>query len=248
MMKTYCYEWFGIKFNSFAVPSHRKLADAKFYNEFYNEFYNRFQSYAELPESYRKSKNEIADFLFEIVKNKNKILSIGCGNCYVEQRLSNLLLENSEQLIKFGQIITAIDPGIKLSSIWLKAQNVKLLKGYFPDDLEIREKFDVGYASNIDYAFTDELYLKFLKSTVDFGIKDFILTDIITPPSLPISVLIKNIIKDLLSDLNLYEPRQFWGYLRTINEHEAFLRKAGFSHIEVGEFNNGNKYLRARND
>ena len=78
--------------------------------------------------------------------------------------------------------------------------------------------------------------------------KDFILTDVITPPSLPINVHIKNIIKDVLSDLNLYENRQFWRYLRTINEHEAFFRKAGFSYIEVGEFNNGSKFLRARND
>jgi hypothetical protein len=87
-----------------------------------------------------------------------------------------------------------------------------------------------------------------LKSVVDFGIKDFILTDIITPPNLGTSVLIKNVIKDLLSDFNLYETRQFWGYKRTINEHKVFLKKAGFSHIEVGDFSYGSKYLRARID
>lgn len=247
MMKTYAYEWFGIKFNSFAVLSRKKLADAKFYEKFYCEFYKRFHSYSELPESYKKSKDEVAHFLYKIVKNKRKILSIGSGNCIVEQTLSNLLLETNweEEGI---QTITAIEPSIPISSIWLKAKNVKLLQGFFPVVLDPEEKFDVSYAGGIDYAFDDESYLKFLTSIVDFGIKDFIQTDIITPPNLGTSVLIKNIIKNLLSDFNLYEPPQFWGYMRTINEHKVFLKKAGFSHIETGDFSYGSKYLRARID
>jgi hypothetical protein len=248
MMKTYAYEWFGIKFNSFAVLSRKKLADAKFYEKFYCEFYKRFHSYSELPDFYKRSKDEVAHFLYKIVKNKRKILSIGSGNCIIEQTLSNLLLENNNRVAELGHNITAIEPSIPISSIWLKAKNVKLLQGFFPDVLEPKENFDVTYASNIDYTFNDELYFKFLKSVVDFGIKDFILTDIITPPYLGTSVFIKNVIKDLLSDFNLYETRQFWGYMRTINEHKVFLKKAGFSHIEFGDFSYGSKYLRARID
>ena len=74
MMKTYAYEWFGIKFNSFAVLSRKKLADAKFYENFSCEFYKRFNSYSELPDFYKRSKDEVAHFLYKIHGKQLKFL------------------------------------------------------------------------------------------------------------------------------------------------------------------------------
>ncbi len=247
MKKVYCYEWFGIRFSDFTRVSHQKIADSRFYEKFYCEFHRKFQSYSQLPESYKKSKDEVADFIFEIIKNKNMILSIGSGNGYIESRLSTLMDEHTKLNEKGGWGITAIEPSI-LASKWLESSNIKLLHGYFPDVLEPSEEFDVAYSSVIDYVFCDEEYLRFLKSVVDFGFEEFILTDIITPPVTLVTEFIKGIVKDLLSSMGLYESRQLWGYLRTIDEHKEFLTKAGFSHITVGEFSHGTYWIRARND
>jgi len=154
MKKVFCYEWFGINFVDFIKPSFRKIADSNFYEKFYREFYKRYHSYLDLPESYKKSKSEVANFLFNEIKNKNKILSIGCGNGCIEYKLANLILENSQKNTNTDRYITAIEPSIQAFQ-WVDFENVRLLQGFFPDVLEPSEKFDVAYASVVDYVFND---------------------------------------------------------------------------------------------
>jgi hypothetical protein len=43
------------------------------------------------------------------------------------------------------------------------------------------EDINLAIASSIDYVFNNKAYAKFLKSVVDFGINDFLLTEIILP-------------------------------------------------------------------
>lgn len=246
MKKIYEREWLGIEFSDFAELSSAKLADDKFYKKFYYEFYRKYHSFSELPQPYLKSKNIIAQHLFALVKDKSRILSIGCGNGYVEHRLALLLVEYSRQNARDGeQQIVAIEPNIQASQ-WISEGNVRLVCGFFPDALDKNENFDFVYASVIDYVFTDDEYLKFLKSVVEFGVKDFLLTDVFTPPELTPLQRLKTYVKELF--LFLLEKRQLWGYLRTIDEHRMMLIKAGFKKIEIGEFQHGGHWIRATND
>jgi hypothetical protein len=71
---------------------------------------------------------------------------------------------------------------------------------------------------------------------------------VITPPDLSIMVRMKGIVKDLLSLCGLYDARQFWGYLRTLEEQRKLLLEAGFDQAEVGFFSHGTYWLKANKD
>jgi len=92
--------------------------------------------------------------------------------------------------------------------------------------------------------FDDESYITFLSSLVEFGVHDFLLTEIFVPPS-GIRVLIKDCLKKFLSSIHVYNLGQFWGYLRTIDEHLQFFRKAGFVEFETGRYNHGAYWIKA---
>jgi len=86
-----------------------------------------------------------------------------------------------------------------------------------------------------------------MKSVVEYGIKDFLLTDVVMLEKNPIRY-IKAQIKKILAKFFRYDLGQFWGYLRTIDEHKVILRKVGFNKIDVGKFQHGSYWIRALND
>jgi len=90
MRKFWQKNWFDIEFNSFATLNPNTLADEIFYDKFYKEFFNKFNSYDELPSGWRQDKKILANFILEQIKfwNKQKVLSIGCGNGFIETELS----------------------------------------------------------------------------------------------------------------------------------------------------------------
>ena len=110
------------------------------------------------------------------------------------------------------------------------------------------EDFNLVFASSIDYVFDDKAYAEFLKSVVEFGINDFLLTEIFVPKT-GIIVYMKDIIKSFLERFGLRTVEQylqFWGYLRTVDEHISYLRNAGFSKINVGIYNHGAYWIMAK--
>ena len=55
---------------------------------------------------------------------------------------------------------------------------------------------------------------------------------------------IKFFFKNVLSILGIYDKGQFWGYLRTIDEHSSFLKGVGFKKIEHGQHDHGNYWIK----
>lgn len=236
MRKLYQTEWFGIKFNDFYKMDSMRIADYKFYEKFYDVFYNKFHSYNELPEGYKKDKIGIA-------KDYNKLLSIGCGNGIMEDFLSKntdkkiLALESSD------------------NARWLKNnKNCKVVAGFFPQCLAGEEKYDFGYCNTIDYVFDNEQYLNFMKSIYDYRFKEFYLTQLSIPRENFIEsviIKVKDFIKDVLSVVTggrgRYCKGQFWGYLRSIEEHIAIMKRAGFREISYGKHECASYWIRVKN-
>lgn len=239
MRKIFQTEWFGIRFADLPLTiSEHEIAGVEFYSTFYEEFYRRFRSYSDLPDYWISGKEEIAQHLALLANGNNKVLSIGCGNGYIEKRLIELIGCND---------IVAIEPGI-IASQWVDTDKVELLHGLFPDVLDRKyssDNFDFIYASGIDYVFDDATYRSFLSSVAEFGIDDFMLTEIFVAQQDIISN-IKNFVKKLIGVIGLRKRGQFWGYLRTVKEHEVFLREAGFNSFESGRYKHGAYWIKAR--
>ena len=239
MRRLYQGGWFGIMFSDISVNiSEDDIADLEFYSKFYEEFYRRFNSYDDLHEYWKIGKDEVAKHISLLVKNKKNILSIGCGTGYIEKKIDGLTNDKS---------ILAIEPGAKVVQ-WIDKSNIKVIQGFFPDALEKSSGsycFDFVYASSIDYVFDNQGYSKFLKSLIDFGIEEILLTEIVIPREDSITI-IKDFIKAILSKLKLRGRGQFWGYLRNIEEHKIFLKNAGFKVLDIGKYNNGNYWIMAR--
>ena len=88
----------------------------------------------------------------------------------------------------------------------------------------------------------------FLKSVFDFGVSEFLLTEIFVPEEGLIASLKVNI-KLFLQTVGIRDVEQsmqFWGYLRTIDEHIVLLRNAGFSNFDTGKYNHGAYYIMAK--
>lgn len=182
-------------------------------------------------------KDEIANHLITLLNGDKHILSIGSGIGYIEKQLYNH--NNNFKIV-------AIEPG-DCNNKWA-GDKINLLNGFFPSALSglySNKDFDFVYASGIDYVFDDESYITFLSSLIEFGINDFLLTEIFVPSN-RIKVLIKDYLKRTLSLIHVYNMGQFWGYLRTIDEHLQLLKIAGFTHFKIDRYKHGAYWIRAR--
>jgi SAM-dependent methyltransferase len=237
MQKFYQTEWFDIQFNSFTKMNSSVQVDEEFYNKFYIEFFKKFSSYDELPENWKREKMLIANFIFEQMQNKSNILSIGCGNGFIENELSKM---------KWRGDLVAIEPSTSTSS-WLKTNShIKLLNGYFPDILSQKEKYDFAYVSYIDYIFDDKMYIKLLEDIKNYPINNFLLIGAsVYNPS--IKTIIKATIKNKLAYFGLFN-QQLWGYKRTIEEHLDIFNQVNFKKIEYGQLANGAYWIKAINE
>jgi len=241
MKKLFQKDWFGINFSEIGIElSKKEIAGIEFYSSFYQAFFKKFKNYDELPEEWRSLKDEIVNHLNGQLNLGDRILSIGCGTGYVEDQLC----------YKKDHIeIVGIEPGADVTK-WVN-KKVTVLHGLFPNvlmDHYTSEDFNLVFASSIDYVFDDQSYAEFLKSVFDFGISEFLLTEIFVPEEGLIAFLKANI-KLFLETVGIrYEEQsmQFWGYLRTIDEHIVFLRNAGFSNFDTGKYNHGAYYIMAK--
>ena len=80
------------------------------------------------------------------------------------------------------------------------------------------------------------------KEWFGIGFKEFMLTDLITGRhDWKFQQHVKEIIKTVLYKLRL-SKRQFWGYIRSLEEHLQFLKTSGFSKFEAGRHDNISSY------
>lgn len=238
MIKFWQKNWFGIEFSTFAKLNSEKQADEVFYDSFYGEFLKKFSSYDELPERWKKDKKILAEFIFQHIQGCNTILSIGCGNGFIENELSKM---------KWGGKLVAIEPSLNASK-WLKYNNkVQLVNGCFPSCLdETKVLFDFAYMSYIDYVFDNSTYIDFLMDIKNYPIKDLLLVGI-SIYNRDFKQTIKFSIKRLLSKCGFLH-QQLWGYQRTLDEHLDCFNKAGFQNVQYGQLENNVYWIRAKNE
>lgn len=224
MIKLYQNQWHGIPFANFIKCSSKNIATKELYDKFYYNFFEKFSSFADLDVKWVNYKLSIADKLIAEVKNKTNILSIGCGIGIVEKHL----VENIKNIN-----LTAIEPSENVSRWIRNIDRINLYDGYFPGVLNTDIVFDLAFANGVDYVFNNNEYETFLKSIINYGIKEFILISASVYKTRTVKETMKEAIKTVLSTVKLYDRDQFWGYQRTVNEQIIMLRKSGFSHTSL---------------
>ena len=236
MKKFYQDEWHEIYFKDIAEPSH-KLPEKDFYNTYYDNFFKKYNNFNQLEPGWVSYKIEIANFIKSIINDGDNILSIGCGIGIVED-----VLVKSMNNIK----ITALEPSINATK-WIRdIPNIYLVDGYFPEALNKKIDFNLAYANNIDYVFNEKEYELFLKSVIQYGIKDFL---VISSANYNLKTALSLSIKSILGLLGIIRKLsegQFWGYLRTKKQHKKALLNAGFKNVEMLKLGKDTIMIRAK--
>lgn len=237
MRKFWQTNWFDIEFSSFTEISSRQQAGEVFYSKFYDRFFKKFKSYEQLPLKWKEDKKMIADFIYDLIKYKANVLSIGCGSGFIENELSKMEWD--------GKLL-AIEPSLSVSA-WLKNnKKINLLNGYFPNILTSQHKFDFAYMSYVDYIFDDKLYMQMLNNIKEYPVSEFLLVGAtIYMPDFKSNI--KYHIKNILAKFGFLR-QQLWGYERTIEEHMNIFTKVNFKKIEYGKLMNGTYWIKVTND
>lgn len=223
MIKMYQKEWHGIEFESFATCDINNIPDQAFYDSFYNEFFDKFSCFDDLDPAWVDYKIAIAKKLIGEIGNKKNILSIGSGIGIVEGYIAKKMPNTN---------LVATEPSVNVSRWISNVSNIDLIDGYFPEALSKDLMFDLAFANGIDYVFNNNEYEDFLKSIIEYGIKEFVMVSVsYYRPG--VKSYIKQNAKKILNILGLYSFGQFWGYMRTIEEQKKLLFKAGFSKVEL---------------
>ena len=237
MKKLYQREWQNISFSSFYKTSSTDLADANFYDAFYQALFNKYPNYDALDTSWRRSKDEIADWLATTLPGGARVLSVGCGLGYMEQRLWSLHGDRIELHVQdFASHALS----------WLR--QVMPLERIHDSGREIGQ-FDFIFLSAVDYAMSDAdlvaLLVKSRKNLRDGGqlmmISASFLEDSV---SQQIVLNSKEAVKWLLGILRLRHRGQFWGWMRSRQEYLKVMRHSGFSVVIDGfmETSHGRTY------
>jgi hypothetical protein len=217
-------EWFGIEFDSFTKPDPRRLADASFYDRFYAQFYGKFFSYDDLPEDWRTRKREISELIFQRTDEKQHLLSIGCGNGYIEWLLD-----------RTGRNVVAVEPSETATRFLKQCADIRIVNGYFPECLEgSGEGFDFAYMVATDYLFDDKQLALLLRSALELGIGSFLLVSVTVTDKTGFVRRVKDGVKTILGSSGLYHPGQLWGYSRSPLEFRLLFEKAGFAAADHG--------------
>lgn len=233
MKALYQTEWQKIPFSSFAEISSKNLAGSAFYDAFYSTFFHKYANYEALDADWRRNKDEITDWVAASLPDGTRVLSVGCGLGYMEQRLWR---EHG------GRIDLHVQDYASQALRWLRQV---MPSEHIHDAGETRslsnssERYDFIYLSAVDYAMTDDQLVALL-SELSTGLREDGQLLMISASFLDNSlgqVLIrsgKEIVKWLLERFGLYQRGQFWGWMRTRTEYQAVMRDAGFTFVTDG--------------
>jgi ubiquinone/menaquinone biosynthesis C-methylase UbiE len=233
MRLLYETEWQGIPFASFTEVSSTKVADAKFYDAFYRVFFQKYASYDSLDFDWQQVKKEIADWMAESLPDHARVLSVGCGLGYMEQRLWS----------EYGDRIDLHVQDVASESLrWLRqvlpteriheAGNSQSCES--PD-----EHYDLIYLSAVDYALSDEALVALmseLKNCLRTNGQIMILSASFLDESIREKVIhsAKDVAKAVLGALGLYKRGQLWGWMRSRTEYRTIMRAAGMYSLTDG--------------
>jgi len=221
-------EWQGIQFSAFVNLSSKTLADADFYNAFYQELFLRYSGYSELDKKWRKSKDVVAEWIAGQLPTGSRVLSVGCGLGYMEQKLWK---EHGDR-IELHVTDYATDALRWLREV-IPDERIHDAAGRGLDDF----KFDMIYLSAVDYALSaNELskLLVTLKARLENNGSLVIVSASYLGHSIPIARTVKDVVKAFL-DLSGFRSRgQFWGWMRNRKEYHNLIFGAGFVAVEDG--------------
>lgn len=223
MRKFFLSEWHDIRFATFAETSATKLADAEFYNRYYCALFDRYSGYEQLANYWRKTKEEVAEWIASDLPDGGRVLSIGCGLGYMEQ----YLWRNFETRLDLHVQDFATE-----AHRWLR-KVVPVERIHSPEDTADLGRYDLIYLSAVDYAMPDKELIGLLEKLRPY-LRDGGEVAIFSASFLDNSRwrrLVhsgKDVIKSLLETLGLYERGQFWGWMRSRSEYQAVMVGAGY--------------------
>lgn len=232
MRRSYQWHWHYIPFFAFSKLSFFKIADKSFYNSFYEEFQKRYASPDQLSEMYKLFKEESLDNILQHINvdSKKNVLSISCGNGYVEHRL----LQERPNISLYCTELSKEIPSF-LDENFLK-NNLRI--GFVPECLKKEDKFDIIYIIEVDYSMSNSQWVNLLKSLDDYLSKDGIIIIHSTYEHYYFSIrkhieLFFLTIQTMVNHFLLKKPVQLWGWKRSIQEHIALCKTAGLRDIDI---------------
>lgn len=234
MRRFYQTDWQGILFSSFAKTSRKELAGASFYDAFYRTLFQRYSGFDALDAGWRRSKDQVADWLAESLADGARVLSVGCGLGYMERRL---WCEHGTR--------------IELHVQDFASEALRWLREVMPAD-RIHDAAQAGAAESGDASRYDLIYL----SAVDYALPDSALVEMLaelrtqlraggTIVMISASFLdettwqtlgasLRQGAKRLLEALGLYRRGQFWGWKRAKREYHRIMLAAGLAQVTDG--------------
>lgn len=236
MRKFYQTEWHGIDFQGLCSLSPFKLADSQFYNIFYQVLFRKYPNYSALDPRWRQLKDQIGDWLIKFVPHNGRVLSIGCGLGYIEQRIWSL----------YGKRLDIhVQDYASDSLIWLRnilpPENIHIDVSLNHEGSLFNSKkdFDLIYLSAVDYALTDEdliNLLEKLKSFLSKGGRIIIVSASFLDESFYEKMVfcVKELVKKILYPLGFYKRIQFWGWMRTRSDYLRIMNLVNASSTSDG--------------
>lgn len=233
MRRFYQTEWQNIEFSSFHPMSSSALAGPDFYDAFYRTLFKTYPNYEALDSSWRRNKDEITDWLATSLPDGTRVLSIGCGLGYMEQRLWRLHGERIELHVQ-DYALQALH--------WLRAMLPRERIHVMTTAGGGIGQFDLIYICAVDYAIPDDELIAFLakaRKSLREGGQLVMISATFLEESAAQRIMrdSKDALMWLLDKLGIRSRGQFWGWMRSRQEYQALMRKAGFSATSDGFLN-----------
>lgn len=234
MRRLYQWHWQNIPFTSFAKLSFFRRPNATFYEDFYKKFNKKYQTYHTLDEEYKYIKDrqasEISKWINSSKNNSNqRMLSVSCGNGYIES-----ITQRQHPTIE----LHCTEIARNIPHFFLKTLSPgHFHAGFAPQCLPDGLKFDFIYLGNISYTMTDQEWISLLmglRERLTAGGSIFMHESIISrfhTISEYISHL-KYVSKLFLDHISGKRTVQWYGMLRTVDEHVVLCKKSGFSSLD----------------
>jgi protein-L-isoaspartate O-methyltransferase len=234
MRAFYQTEWLGISFFGLAETSGRRLADSKFYDAFYRAVFQKYAGYEALDPEWRQIKDEITDWLAARIPDGARVLSVGCGLGYMEQRLWR----------KHGDRLDLHVQDYASESLrWLRqvmpAEHIHDANENEKARLTEPDGYDLIYLSGVDYALPDSELIALLSRLTGRLRKNgriLVISGSFAEESVGQRFIraFKEATKWLLERFGLYKRGQLWGWMRSRKEYRGIMREAGLAAVADG--------------